>query len=88
MKEMDALAFSSLFKEACLKCFGYPLQTPLTETESKLFYTEVLDQTGLIIGWKSIKNYSFFVLDKGVGKAENPSIATLDTLARYIAAAP
>jgi hypothetical protein len=88
MKDLDSLTFSALFKEASLKCFGYPLQNPLTETESKLFYTQVLDQTGLVIGWKSIKNYSIFVLGMESGKPENPSIATLDTLARYLLKAP
>ncbi|HEY2583493.1 MAG TPA: hypothetical protein VGI43_16900 [Mucilaginibacter sp.] len=60
----------------------------MTETESKLFCNKILDQTGLSIGWKSIKNYSFFILDSGSAKDENPSVATLDTLARYVLGAP
>lgn len=88
MNANDAIAFTSLFKEACAKCFGHPLQTALTETESKQFSNQVLEQTGLVIGWKSIKNYSFYVLDDPAGKKENPSMATLDTLARYILSAP
>jgi hypothetical protein len=87
MNDIDRGAFSALFQEACLKCFGHAVAAPLTETEAKLFYTKVFDATGLIIGWKSIKNYSSFLLASS-GKAENPSVATLDTLARYVAGAP
>lgn len=79
--------FFILFKEAVVKCFGYPLQQPLTETESKLLYNQIFETTGLVIGWKSLKNYSLFVLNEK-GKKENPSAATLDTLARYIFNAP
>ena len=87
MNDIDLGAFSALFREACLKCFGHAVAAPLTETEAKLFYTKVFDATGLIIGWKSIKNYSSFLLASS-GKVENPSVATLDTLARYVAGAP
>ena len=58
MNDADSYAFINLFKEACLKCFGHGLQQPLTETESKLFYNTILEQTGLVIGWKSLKNSS------------------------------
>lgn len=34
------------------------------------------------------KNYSAFVLHSGTTKPENPSTATLDTLARYLVGAP
>src|SRR5882724_4858501 len=100
MNEPDFLAFEILFKEACLKCFGYPLKDPLTETESKLFYNKVFELTGLTIGWKSIKNYSVFIIGDSErpglgavehtppGKQENPSVATLDTLSRYVLDAP
>ncbi|HMH24779.1 MAG TPA: hypothetical protein VK563_23550 [Puia sp.] len=100
MNEPDFLAFSALFKEACLKCFGYPLKEPLTETESKLFYNEIFEHTGLTVGWKSIKNYSVFISNdrsglwprdeeqSSPGKRENPSVATLDTLSRYVLNAP
>lgn len=71
-----------------MRCFGHSVTAPLTETEAKLFYTKVFDATGLVIGWKSIKNYSGFLLAGSPGKAENPSVATLDTLARYVAGAP
>lgn len=71
-----------------MRCFGHAVTAPLTETEARLFYTKVFDATGLVIGWKSIKNYSGFLLGESRGKAENPSVATLDTLARYVAGAP
>lgn len=88
MNDLDAAAFTALFKEAFQKCFGYPLTGPLTETESKLFSGKIFDQTGLVIGAKSIKNYSSFVLNNTDTKDENPSTATLDTLARYVLNAP
>ncbi len=88
MNELDFSIFTHLFKEAYDKCFGYALKSPLTETESKLFCNKVLDQTGLSVGWKSVKNYSFFIMDAMAGKQENPSVATLDTLARYVLGAP
>ena len=56
-------AFNSLFNEAYKKCFGYPLKESLSETESKLFSNRLFDQTGLVVGWKSLKNYSSFIAD-------------------------
>ncbi len=88
MNELDFLIFTGLFKNAYEKCFGQAIQNPLTETESKIFCNKILDQTGLSIGWKSVKNYSIFITDATAGKKENPSIATLDTLARYVLGAP
>ncbi len=88
MSPSDEIAFAALFKEAYLKCFKQELDSPMTETESKLLCTQVLDMTGLSIGWKSVKNYSFFVTEQNTGKAENPSTASLDTLARYLLGAP
>jgi hypothetical protein len=88
MNEVDFNVFDTLFREACLKCFGHPIMEPLTETESRLMYARIFDDTGLVIGWKSIKNYSQFVLSPAAGKPENPSVATLDTLSRYVAGAP
>jgi len=88
MNSLDLSVFASLFRQACLKCFGHPLEGPLTETESKLLYNQVFEQTGLTIGWKSLKNYSLFVMGGGEDKKENPSPATLDTLARYVLGAP
>src|SRR5258707_36127 len=87
MNNLDFSVFASLFRQACLKCFGHPLENTLTETESKLLYNRIFEKTGLMIGWKSLKNYSFFVLAEP-GKQENPSTATLDTLARYVLDAP
>jgi hypothetical protein len=88
MDSLDLLAFVDLFKEACLKCFGTPLKEPLSEAESKQLYNRLFEQTGLIVGWKSIKNYSFFVVDQSSAKRENPSVSTLDTLSRYVMDAP
>lgn len=85
MNAIDLGAFRALFQEACIKCFGHAVSVPLTETEAKLFYTKVFDATGLVVGWKSIKNYSNFLFADG--RPENPSAATLDTLARYVAGA-
>lgn len=88
MNDLDNRAFIQLFKDACEKCFGHALQYVLTETESKLFCNTIIDKTGLIIGFKSIKNYSAYVVNGSPGKQENPSVATLDTLARYVLDAP
>ena len=84
MNDIDHGAFRALFEEACLRCFGHVVTAPLTETESKLLYNKVFEDTGLVIGWKTIKNYSFFLLSASPGKQENPSVATLDTLSRYV----
>jgi hypothetical protein len=85
MNDIDHGAFRALFEEACLKCFGHVVDEPLTETESKLFYNKVFEDTGLVIGWKSIKNYYFFLFSRSTGgKRENPSVATLDTRSRYV----
>jgi hypothetical protein len=84
MNDIDHGAFRALFGEACFKCFGHVVDEPLTETESKLLYNKVFEETGLVIGWKSIKNYSFFLFSVSSGKQENPSVATLDTLSRYV----
>ncbi len=88
MNRTEQNAFSRLFSEAYEKCFSKHLHTPLSENESRHLSNEVLEQSGLVIGWKSIKNYSFYVLHPDTAKQENPSVATLDTLARYVANAP
>jgi hypothetical protein len=88
MNDLDAAAFTQLFKDAYKKCFGYPLQAAVTETESKLLSNQVLDETGLVIGFKSVKNYSAFIFNSDTAKPENPSISTLDTLSRYVLNAP
>lgn len=88
MNQIDLGAFGALFREACLKCFGHAVVEPFTETEAKLFYNKLLEETGLVVGWKSLKNYSFFLFSGASGKEENPSVATLDTLARFVCGAP
>ena len=88
MNDLDAAAFTQLFKDAYKKCFGYPLQAAVTETESKLLSNQVLDETGLVIGFKSVKNYSAFIFNSEAAKPENPSISTLDTLSRFVLNAP
>ena len=82
------LAFVGLFKDACARCFGHPLDKPLSEPESRHLSNEIEEKTGLVVGWKSIKNYAVFVLSASPEKQENPSMATLDTLARYVYDAP
>ena len=49
---------------------------------------KIHEQTGLVIGSKSIKNYSLFALSGDDSRPENPSTATLDTLARFVLDAP
>jgi hypothetical protein len=88
MNEVDFTVFDALFREACRKCFGHSLTEPLTETESRLMYARILEETGLVIGWKSLKNYSVFLSSPALAKQENPSVATLDTLSRYVIGAP
>lgn len=87
MDDESKKVFFGLFKEAAAKCMGHPLRQALTETESKLLYNQIFEATGLVIGWKSLKNYSLFVCHENA-KEENPSVATLDTLARYVLNAP
>ena len=86
MNDLEFGVFEQLFREAVKKCFGHELAESLSETESKLFYNKIFEETGLVIGWKSLKNYSIYILDRT--KPENPSIPTLDTLARYVVQAP
>ena len=88
MDEFDRRAFADLFKAVVVKCFGHSLSDSLSEPESKHLSTEIEESTGLVIGWRSIKNYAAFLLNPSPGKAENPSVATLDTLARYVFKAP
>ena len=88
MHEETNNTFIILFTEACKKCFGINLHTTLSETECKHFSNEIFDKTGLVIGAKSLKNYSVFVLNPDEAKPEKPSVATLDTLARYVLNAP
>jgi len=88
MADINNAIFIRLFKEACEKCFGHAIDVPLSETDSRLLSNEILDRTGLVIGVKSIRNYSLYVYKPDEGKNENPSAASLDTLARYVMNAP
>jgi hypothetical protein len=86
-KDSDSNAFASLFHDAYQKCLSTAFTTPLTESESHRFSVEIAESTGLEIGWKSLKNYSNYLLGR-TARTENPSVPTLDTLARYVAGAP
>ena len=86
-EESDATAFARLFRDAYRKCFSAELTAPITESESHRLSVEIAESTGLEIGWKSLKNYSHFLLGS-TSRVENPSVPTLDTLARYVAGAP
>ena len=88
MKQADDRVFLELFKEVCRECFGHWPQSPLSDSESSLLSNAIFERTGLTIGAKSIRNYSLYVASPSEGKKENPSIATLDTLARYVLHAP
>ncbi|UFH54220.1 hypothetical protein [Spirosoma sp. KNUC1025] len=88
MDEIDRRAFAELVQAVVQKCFGHPLTSPLSEPESKHVSSEIEESTGLVVGWRSIKNYTAFLLNPVPGKPENPSTATLDTLARYVLSAP
>ena len=88
MKEQQEAIFETLFREACTKCLGQVPHAPLTETDARLLSTRIHEQTGLTIGVKSIRNYSLYILGNKEGKKENPSVATRDTLARYVLGAP
>jgi hypothetical protein len=80
----DKQAFATLYKDAYKKCFGHALSMLPSETESKYFGNTIFEETGLVIGAKSLKNYFGFVLNMPESKDENPSVATLDMLARYV----
>lgn len=84
MDNIDYEAFKSLYKAAYEKCFAYAIVRAMSESESKLFSNQLLESTGLAVGWRSLKNYSVYVLNSSYSKSENPLLATLDTLARYV----
>ncbi|GAB3944075.1 hypothetical protein GCM10028805_11210 [Spirosoma harenae] len=88
MDEFDRRVFSELLNAVVMKCFSHSLDNPLSEPESKHLSSEIEEATGLVIGWRSVKNYAAFVLNPTSAKQENPSTATLDTLARYVFDAP
>ena len=86
--DLNETIFTELFKQVCRKCFGHPLSEPLSESDSNFLSNQVFEKTGLVIGVKSIKNYSQYIFNRRDSKRENPSVATLDTLARYLLNAP
>lgn len=86
MEDTDLKVFSLLYREAYSRCLGVSLSQPLTETEGKFFQQQLLDHTGLNVGWRSLKNYSLFILSEKA--QETPSVAAMDTLARYVLKAP
>lgn len=88
MNDLDTAAFIELFKEAHQRCFSHPPDRALTETQSKQLSLQILEATGLVIGARTIRNYSAYVLQPETSTPENPSVATLDTLARYVLSAP
>lgn len=90
MKRDNNRIFIALFKDCIKKCFGHPVNVPLSEPESKLLSNKIFENTGLVIGTKSIKNYSRYVFEDKQPDSDgaNPSLATLDTFARYILNAP
>jgi len=88
MNESDKKVFEILFTEACDDCFGFRVSMPLSEPDCRHMSNKILEQTGLVIGAKSIRNYSLFIGSIDDSKQENPSVATLDTFARYVLDAP
>ncbi|GAB3967855.1 hypothetical protein GCM10028806_10790 [Spirosoma terrae] len=88
MDELDRQSFIKLLHAMVMKCFGHPLEGPLSEPESKHLSLDIEERTGLVIGWRSLKNYVAFALNPSSDKQENPSMPTLDTLARYVLEAP
>ncbi|MBD2699233.1 hypothetical protein IC229_01205 [Spirosoma sp. BT702] len=88
MDDFDRRTFTSLMNAVVMKCFGHPLESPLSEPESKHLSNIIEERTGLVIGWRSLKNYATFVLNPIAEKQENPSTATFDTLSRYVFDAP
>ena len=88
MNRLETDPFVLLFRAAYRKCYNSDLRAPLSEAESRHLSNEILEKTGLVIGAKSIKNYSIYAVGKSEGKPENPSVATLDTFARYVLHGP
>lgn len=87
MNDAQDVVFRKLFMQACHKCFGHAPAGPLGETEARALSNNILESTGLLLGVKSLKNYSIYFFDP-IARKENPSVATLDTLARYVLDAP
>jgi hypothetical protein len=90
MKDSERKIFINLFGEAYKKCFDATLSSPLSESDCRILSNDILEKTGLVIGQKSLRNYSLYILDESRQRSgkENPGIATLDTLSRYVLNAP
>lgn len=56
MVEFDRRVFADLLNAVVTKCFDRPLKSPLSEPESKHPSHEIQESTGLVTGWRSIKN--------------------------------
>lgn len=86
MQQADEAAFKQLFRDACRRCFGLNPIVPLSAVESKRFCAHVLEETDLVIGWKTVQGYSLQIhLDiPDEGRRIHPSGATLEALARYV----
>lgn len=82
------IVFIRLFGEVCRKCFGHTVTSTLSETDSRQLANSIFESTGLVISVKTLRNYSQYVFHPTEEKRENPSVATLDTLARYLLDAP
>ena len=91
MQQTDEAAFKQLFRDACRRCFGRDLTVPLSATESKHLCARILEETGGVIGSKTVQNYSLHIhLDyiPDETRRMHPTGATLETLARYVLWAP
>src|SRR4051812_49542969 len=83
-KESDAEAFAKLFGDAYRKCFASAFAAPLTETESHRLSVEIAESTGLEIGWKSLKNYSSYLMGRS-GRGPKPAVAPPYTFGAHVA---
>ncbi len=88
MDSSEKRAFRQLLNEVYVKCHEKEIKYPLSEPECKIMASIIEEKTGLVIGWKSLKNYFNFLLADSSAKTENPNFATLDTLSRYVLDAP
>ncbi len=88
MDRLERSIFNKLFREAYRKCFEVSLEGYMSEPDSKFLSQKIFEQTGLIIGWKTLKNYSQAVMESSLRSSGNPSLSSLDTLARFVLNAP
>ena len=85
----DSVVFEALFGAVYLKCFGHSLIKVPSESDCRYLSNRIENATGLVIGWKSVKNYCIGLLDNTKEAVRpNPSIPTLDTLSRYVLEVP